>query len=385
MTSALSVSEPIQSDATDARTGSALTELMAVGGAALLLFPCAWLLRWSLGLDTAEYAVGFAMFHAAHFINDPHFSVTYLLFYKDSRKRAFGVEHGRVQRTRYLFAGLVVPLLLLSWAALALTSHSAQLLGWMVQLMFLLVGWHYAKQGFGVLTVLCARRGVRWTPRERSVVLAHCFAAWALSWARPGRAAGEFEEKGVVYWGPAHPHWLVLTTGAVFTLSTLALGFVLASKWRRAGALPFTPLVAFIVTIWLLTIYTAIDPLVRYVVPALHSVQYLYFVWLMKRNEARAAEGPPTFGPPVATRLLALSVSALALGWVIFRGAPALLDGSVASAWSTNKANAALGTTPFFATFFVAVNIHHYFMDNVIWRRDNPDTKYLMDSVGVHG
>jgi len=25
----------------------------------------------------------------------------------------------------------------------------------------------------------------------------------------------------------------------------------------------------------------------------------------------------------------------------------------------------------------VFVNIHHYFMDNVIWRRDNPDMRFL--------
>jgi hypothetical protein len=37
----------------------------------------------------------------------------------------------------------------------------------------------------------------------------------------------------------------------------------------------------------------------------------------------------------------------------------------------------ALGTTPFFAAFFVAVNLHHYFMDHVIWRRENPDTRFL--------
>jgi hypothetical protein len=27
----------------------------------------------------------------------------------------------------------------------------------------------------------------------------------------------------------------------------------------------------------------------------------------------------------------------------------------------------------------VIVNIHHYFMDNVIWRRDNRDTQYLRE------
>jgi hypothetical protein len=353
---------------------------MAVGGITLVLFPLAWLLRGGLGLDSSELAVGFAMFHAAHFINDPHFSVTYLLFYKNVGARVFGSAANRAQRVRYLVAGLIVPVLLVAWAACALTFRSAQTLGWMIQLMSLLVGWHYAKQGFGVLTVLSARRGVHFRSQERQVILTHCFAAWAFAWANPARAAGAFAEKGVVYWGPAHPRWLELTTGAVFALSTIALAISLASKWRREGRLPLTPLSGFLVTIWLWTVYTALDPLVRYVIPALHSVQYIYFVWLLKRNEALAHEGPPLFGPPVSTRLTALAFSALGLGWVLFRGAPVLLDTTLVSNWSANAANKALGDTPFFAAFFVVVNIHHYFMDYVIWRRENPDTQYLQDA-----
>ena len=354
---------------------------MAVGGATFVLFPLAWLFRASAGLDSSEFAVSFAMFYAAYVINDPHFSVTYLLFYKDVRKRAFGTELGLAQRARYVVAGLVVPTALVVWAAVALTSRSAQSLGWMIQLMFLLVGWHYAKQGFGVLTVLSARRGVRFSPMERVVILTHCFAAWAFAWANPASAAGEFEEKGVVYWAPAHPRWLELATGSVLGLSTLALLWVLAKKWRREGRLPLTPLVGFLVTIWLWTIYTSVDPLIRYVIPALHSIQYLYFVWLMKRNEARAAEGPPTFGRPVGVRLAVLALSALALGFVLFHGAPSILDASVGQTWGA--ASEALGETPFFAAFFVIVNIHHYFMDHVIWRRENPDTGYLREP-GAH-
>ena len=63
-----------------------------------------------------------------------------------------------------------------------------------------------------------------------------------------------------------------------------------------------TPLVGFLVTVWAWTIFSSIDPLVRYVIPALHSVQYFYFVWLMKRNEARAHQGPPHFGRPPGVR-----------------------------------------------------------------------------------
>ena len=73
--------------------------------------------------------------------------------------------------------------------------------------------------------------------------------------------------------------------------------------------------------------YSSLDPLMVYVIPALHSVQYLYFVWLLKRNEAREREGPPSFGRPVALQLAMLAASAIGLGWVLFHGAPELLDG----------------------------------------------------------
>ena len=33
-------------------------------------------------LDVAELAVGFTFFHLAFIVNDPHFSVSYLLFYR---------------------------------------------------------------------------------------------------------------------------------------------------------------------------------------------------------------------------------------------------------------------------------------------------------------
>lgn len=59
-------------------------------------------------------------------------------------------------------------------------------------------------------------------------------------------------------------------------------------------------------------------------------------------------------------------------------GAPEFFD----TAWASREATAAgnLGPTPFLAAFVTFVNLHHYFMDAVIWRRDNPDTQYLRDA-----
>ncbi len=355
--------------------GARVVEFLLVGGVTLVLFPLVWLLRRIVGTDSAELAVGATFFYGAVVMNDPHFSVTYLLFYKGARQRALGDVFGPVQRARYVFAGFVVPVALGAWAAAAIAENSGYALGLLIQLMFLLVGWHYVKQGFGVLTVLSARRGVRFSPLERRVLLLHCYAGWAYAWASPFDPGKLTEEKGVIYTTLAQPHGLELVTGIVFAASTLALLWVLVRKWRSERRLPYGPLGAYLISIWLWTVFSSLDPLMVYAIPALHSVQYLYFVGLLKRNEARQQEGPPLFGRPVKLRLGLLAASALGLGWVLFHGAPAFLDGNFVLGGAGVPGG--VGPTPYFAALFAFVNIHHYFMDNVIWRRENPETRYL--------
>lgn len=353
----------------------AAAELLAVGGLGLFAFPLAWLLRATLGLSEAELAVGFVFFHAAHFVNDPHFLVTYLLFYRDARRRALDPSIDPAQRRRYVLAGFVVPVVLAAWAVAALAAASAQAIGGMAQAMFLLVGWHYGKQGFGVLVVLAARRGFHFTAPERRAILAHVYAAWAFAWASPASAAGLFEERGVVYWAPARPALLTTLTGGLFALSAVGLVVALGAALRRRGTLPLVPLLGFLVTLWSWTVYSTVDRLVQYAIPALHSLQYLYFVGLLRSNEARAEEGPPTFGPPVRTRLVALAVSSVVLGFVVLRAGPELLD--TALALGTAPGGEALGPAPVFAVVYVAVNLHHYVMDHVIWRREHAETRWL--------
>jgi hypothetical protein len=353
-----------------------LGEALLVGAFTPLLVPLAWWLRRALGLDDAELAVGFVTFYAAHLINDPHFAVTYLLFYREARGKMFGpgaVSSG--QRLRYLAAGVVAPLLLTSWIVVALTQRSATGLGALMQLMVLLVGWHYVKQGFGVLSVLSARRGVRFTPFERRALLAHCYAGWFYAWATPFDPGREVEQKGVVYTTLTHPRWLAPLTLTLLLCTIPPLLWLLLQRFRREGLTPlWAPLSAFLSSVWIWVIFSAADPLLQYVIPALHCVQYLYFVWLMKGNEALERQGAPTFEPSVGARLGMLTLSAVGLGWLLFHGLPSALDHGLVT---REIARSALGATPYFSALYAFVNIHHFVMDAVLWRRDNPITRYL--------
>src|SRR6187200_2774787 len=120
--------------------------------------------------------------------------------------------------------------------------------------MFLLVGWHYVKQGFGVVTVLSARRGVRFSAGERRAVLAHCISAWLFARANPRDLGRESSSEGVTFTTLPHPPGLDVVTRVAFVASTLALGFILLRKWRREGRFPPpVPLAGFLVTVWLWT------------------------------------------------------------------------------------------------------------------------------------
>jgi hypothetical protein len=225
------------------------------------------------------------------------------------------------------------------------------------------------------MMVLGARRGVVWTRGERLAILAHCYAGWAYAWANPWDPGRELEEKGIVYTSIAQPRWLEGAALAVLLGTILPLAYVVLRKWRRDGLPILTPLTAMLVSVWAWSIYSAIDPVVRYVIPALHSIQYLYLVWLMKRNQAREREGPPWFEMAAPARLGLLAVSALGLGWILFHGAPTFLDDLLVSPREARTSG--LGRTPYFAALYAFVNLHHYVMDSVAWRRDNPETRFL--------
>jgi hypothetical protein len=99
-------------------------------------------------------------------------------------------------------------------------------------------------------------------------------------------------------------------------------------------------------------------------------------VWLLKRNEAESRTGEPHFEPPPRERLAVLGFFALGLGWLLFHAVPTALDDMFAAS-AAMDVGVSLGPTPYFAALYAIVNIHHYFMDNVIWRRENPRTRFL--------
>ena len=348
-----------------------VVDVLCLGGASLIALPLFWLLVPASA--TAQVAViAMAM---AHVINHPHFANSYQIFYGGFGAKAFGTELEPRLRWRYRFAGLVVPLLLGGFLAVAALAGDVRTLGFAGNLMFLLVGWHYAKQGYGMAIVDSVLKRRFYDAGDKRALLLNAYACWGLSWLIANRAVAMQDLWGLKYYTfavPAFVYWAVV--GLVVASGLLVL-WRLGRRLLAGRGLPWTGLLAYAVTLYLWLIFVRLDPRFLLLVPAFHSLQYLVVVWRYKLNEAASRPAAPA-----ETRIAGLTGYAwlrmtsfllvgIVLGWALFWGLPRWLDGSVA------YDKKAFGPALFLFAFWIFVNVHHYFLDNVMWRRENPTTK----------
>jgi hypothetical protein len=166
---------------------------------------------------------------------------------------------------------------------------------------------------------------------------------------------------------------MAAAVGATVVFLAMVLRKGQSAGWR----LPWNGLLAYAVSLYLWLIVVRISPLLLFCVPAFHSLQYLVVVWRYQLNRTNAAPDaatrPGRLLPSVGSLRLAVFLGlGILLGWLGFWGLPAWLNGAIA------YDRAALGPTVFLFVFWIFINIHHYFLDNVMWRRENPETRRFL-------
>ena len=351
-------------------------EFLLTGGGALILLPLFMLFFPTELSGSPQYLISMTAFYAAYVINDPHFAVSYLIFYRNFRGKAFGEALPPSERKLYRFVGIVAPLFLLTWMGVSLATQNLFMAGLMIHVMYIMVGWHYVKQGFGVLMTFASRRGYRFSSLERNAILAHCYAGWIYGWSMAMGEPGWFDEMGLGYWSAGIGYGAIQVLEWMFWSSGVIMAVIVGKRIIRTGQWPpLAGLSGLLVSIWLWVVYSDINDAFGYFIPALHSIQYFFFVGTLKFNQARDEEGQAVatgfLRPKVMIRLALFAATTLALGWVLFHGAPDALDRMADHDWGV------LGGAAGMALFVAFVNIHHYMMDNVMWRRGNPDMQYL--------
>ncbi|MGZ3691077.1 MAG: hypothetical protein ACXVAX_06225 [Pseudobdellovibrio sp.] len=336
-----------------------------VGGLSILILLLCWIF---LDKNRANDDFAKAAFVAAIFFNYPHFMASYFLIYSDFRKQ---IKTG----WRYQWAAVGVPVILTAAFSAIILFERGDWFVQIVNLMFFLLGWHLIKQTFGVIIVLSALKKFFYTPTEKRFILANLFSVWAI-----GFTNSQLGSLSILFYGLKVPAsnldeiWLKLSY-AVFFISFVAVIVVHILKFRRENKFPLLASAAALLATYTWFIPNLIEPHFLYLVTAFHAMQYLFFVFLFKQNQIRDGLSRVAIGDLKAqlkSKVLIYFSLIFVSGIIVLHLIPNSLD----SAYKFG--NAAMGTNVFMATFFVFINIHHYYIDNVIWRSSNADMrKYL--------
>jgi hypothetical protein len=315
-------------------------------------------------------------------VNYPHFLMSYKLAY--ARGLSFAVAHWwQLIAVPLVLAGLFgaawalydVRTDTLPWVAaarewLAPWGANAQVLArprlgdllftGAFHLMILTIGWHYTKQVFGCMVVYAQYDGYVLSPAQRTLLRRALYTVWAMSlvdfniagdWRSfVGFTFSSFDLPDVL-----HPLSQVVVAGAVW----LVVRDVFSANYRATQQRPslqmLVPAVALVV--WWLPL-TRQEEFFYLLAPLFHSLQYLAFVYKVEGARLRDARRR-------SAAAAGLAVGIVIAGWLAFEFLPRSADArfGTPAAWQVPF---------FFAAAYLFINIHHYFIDNVIWRMKDP-------------
>jgi hypothetical protein len=326
-------------------------DLACCGGLSLVAFTLFLGYRLTLGIQTPDrFDLGEITLVAA-LVNWPHFMASYRLLYSS-----------RVQITRHKWASIGVPAVLLGVMAVALATPGSQEPGKLfvnprIGLVLMLVShlylaWHYTGQAWGMVAAFAYVDGIRMDETERRMIRSgmRLLLVWHVVWA--SQDIGEYYEINV-------PFDAVFKLLAVFGLATLLLGTAgFRGIARRTGRTPSLRMIAPWAALYMWYVVLYVQPSAFFWVQISHALQYLIFPIRVELNQHASAGSPAA----VTLRAIAYYLALVAVGLAVFY-VPAEL---IAHGHPQNNLARLIAAS---------VNVHHYFVDGVIWKIRNPEVQ----------
>ena len=326
-------------------------DAMLIGGASVALYTV-FRLRPQLASSPSVASLAAAL---VWICNYPHFAATNYRLY-----------HSKASRSQYPLTSFVTPVvMLIAVAGCYLSPNNVAPL--FIKLYLLWSPYHFSGQTLGITMVYARRTGFVIDGWLRRSLTAFIFLTFLVqnAWAEVGRHVNPFY--GIDYPTLGVPVWLpqMLTK-----LMWLALAATIAQlMWKIANDGPRIPLIvllpAFTQYIWFVATPAG---QFSYMVPFFHSLQYLLIAWSVQLKEglaARKCEPSVRYVWSESTRWMSINI---AVGFALFWGLPHLGSHFGKSlAFST-------------AVMLAAIQVHHFFVDGVIWRLRNPAVRSPLSS-----
>jgi hypothetical protein len=361
-----------------------LLDFWLLGGASLVVWLVMFLadgFRDSSAVDQQFGNVAFAALSLSLLVNYPHFLASYKLAYGRGARFVF----------THWWQLIVVPVALLCVFAAAYTFYDRPidaaplvtlahprlgdlLLTAAFHVMIVTIGWHYTKQVFGCMMVYARFDHYPLDAAQRQLTKWALFTIWGMSLvdfniAGSWRWFGTFAYASFDLPDAAGPlSQLVVVAGVVLVIWRVFYANY-AATGRTPSASMIVPFAA--LCVWWLPI-TRQDEFFYVLAPLFHSLQYLAFVYKVEGTRLRGARN-------AALRTAATIAGIVLAGWLAFEFLPNAADAGTGTfdAW---------GFAFFVTAAMLFINIHHYFIDNVIWRFNDPQVRsYLLGEPALHG
>ncbi len=370
-------------------TGSRMLDFMLMGGGAVLLwFPLYFFqtqMTWvqSLGLALPAFA-----FFMGYIGNYPHFMASYKLAY--TQGTSFVLQNG--------FQLIVVPLILMLLMGLSYffgdisiqnngvvlflnkildnvglktrigiyPNLRAEILGLIIVFMYFTVGWHYAKQTFGCMMVYAKMDNYILKPIERLLLRYALLSTWWVTWLYSNCSEGTYPFFNLTIHRLSLPYRWFQTSYVLVGILFVLLISMFVVKFIRERQVPSLNFLIPMATLLIWHIPLLGQSQYFGVIALFHSLQYVPFVAKVEASRYKKNDRKHPM-----KRLALFYGIMIFIGYLFFDLFPNVLDFSA-------ETNQQVGLSFYIITFIAFINIHHYFIDNVLWRFKTRDVRELL-------
>ncbi|HTF56403.1 MAG TPA: hypothetical protein VK661_03980 [Planctomycetota bacterium] len=287
-------------------------------------------------------------FYLSWVINWPHFSAT-----------SYRLYHSRSNIAQYPFTSFAVPVILVAatWASFAFPDAVAP---FFVLLFLIWSPYHFSGQSVGISLVYSRRAGFAVDKVTRFALAGFIFGTYIFttSVGQTGTIPVPYYDVayarlGLPPWFPEAARWGMYACGALL--------LVMIIRWCITNRRILPP----IVLLPALTQFVWFVPGSKFAnfyifVPMFHSLQYMLIAWSMQLKEKMDENGIAPSGSFVLGESARWFVVNLGGGAVLFYILPEL------------SARFGVPTGVAYPVILSAVQIHHFFVDGVIWKLKNP-------------
>jgi hypothetical protein len=368
---------------------SRVADFWFIGGLSIALWIPVYFLQDQFSLiNSVSIGLPGLAFTLAYWVNYPHFMASYKLAYTQG--------NGFIQQN--WFQLILVPFILVAailigfffwnanisnsalvqsantlFAGLGLNTRiglypnlGSEILGSLVLLLYFTVGWHYAKQTFGCMMVYAKLDNYRLTNLERNTIRYALLSTWWVSWLYSNCSVGTYNFYDLKIHRLGLPPLLFDMAYVITTVLFVGVAFTLLRKYLRDRQMPswnfLIPMLALL--IWHIPLFG--NPQYFYLLALFHSLQYFPFVAKVEKTRYRKDHRAR---PQI--RLLLFFIIMMTAGYLSFDWIPNGLDQAV-------NTKGLFHTSFFIISFLAFINVHHYFIDNVLWRFKNKEVKQLL-------